>query len=187
MTVRAKLKNIKNGIQVGDSVPHPESYGNNGHYFEDVLSRNGHNLSAHKGIDLPEIGAELKTRMNGSSSYQTVGAINGEDIINLPYEDTHLYDKLQSQYRIKYDNDLLIVTSASVYDFSDPDIQSKVKEAYDICRQKFINGDRSDWIAGSAFGNLEKQSTNSWQFRISPKAMKTMEAMAKSQFKNMFS
>jgi hypothetical protein len=185
MTVKAKIKAIKNGVQVGDKVPFKQAYGNNGRYFEELLGKNGHTLSNDKGVDLPGMGVEVKSRKNGATSYQTMATLNSDDILNLPYEQTHLYDKMQTQYRVKYD-DGEKVTDADLYDFTSHHIQDKVEEAYNICREKFINGDRSDWIAGNAYGNLERQGPNTWQYRISPGGMKRIESISKSTFTKLF-
>lgn len=186
MSVKAKIKSLKKGVNAGDLVPQSQLNGNNGRYFEKLLANNGHFISNGKGVDMPDQNVEIKTRKSNSTSYHTVGSITLEDIINLPYNQTHLFKKLQSQYRVKYNDEFLVVTDASIYDFSDLVIQDKIEKAYEICRKKVIAGNISDWISGSPFGNLEKQNANSWKFRISSNGMKILENMAKSTFNKHF-
>ena len=181
-----RLKSIKNGISVGDPVPDRELHGNNGRYFERILIKNGHNISNGPGVDLVDLKTELKTRKSKSTSYHTIGTISIDNIINLSYEETHLYEKMLSQYRVKYDDDLQVVVSEKIYDFSDPMIQHTLKNAYEHARGEIINGDRSRYISCAPVGCFEKASTNSYQFRLSNGFMKSIEYIASSTYNKLF-
>jgi hypothetical protein len=188
MSTKIKLKKLRNAINVGDQVPYSQSNGNNGRYFEKEMRNKGFGISNGKGVDIPALKVEIKSRKNGSTSPHTVGVIHGEELISLAYRDTHLYQKLQTQYHIDYNDDFAVVTNTEIYDFSDPFIQQKFEDAYEKIRQQYKAGNRSTYIKGSIFGNLERiiDRDDSWQFRISAGGMKKLKNMAKSRVNYLF-
>jgi len=187
---KAKLKNLKNGIEPGTKIPCEQSYGNVGNWAENVLKENGHTINK-TGIDISDLGLEVKTRKNGSSSYHTIGSMNVNDIINTPYDQSSIREKTLTQYRIHYNDQFQVVASAEVYDFSDNAIQDKIREAYEGAREMMRNGDRNNWIRKEvepgvmAWGAFEGNG-NSYYFRIASKHMNDMETMAKSTFNKNF-
>lgn len=182
----AKLKNVKNGINVGYNIPKSQQYGNIGRHLEQVLADNGHHMSNSRGVDMPDINAELKSRKQGSKSYHSVGAISIDEMIHLPFKQTHLYEKMQTQYRVKYDDDLQVVTSESVYDFSNSEIQEILEDAYEAGRIEIQDGNRSSYIPCGSGIILEKASNSTYQYRISNGTMKKFENIAKSNIGNLF-
>ena len=87
-----KTKNLKNAIK-GKQIPLDE--GNVGYWVEDQLEENGYNVNRGKGIDLPDYKVEVKTRCVNSSSAHTIGRMTTEDIINTPYSQSHIKEKIQ--------------------------------------------------------------------------------------------
>jgi hypothetical protein len=184
----AVVKNLKKGPKAGDAVPYDQLYGNNGRHFEREFSK-AYYVNTGKGKDLPNEDIEIKSRKNGSSSYHSVGTMTIEDIIKTPYEQSIIYEKFQRQVRVHYDNTRRIVTNSRVYDFTDPLIQDKVKEAYEKARQVFIDGYEGDWVRKSNWGLFErKRGYNSYTFRIPDKAMREFETISSNSrtFKNLF-
>lgn len=181
-----RLKSIKNNILVGESLPGPESHGNNGRYIEQKLKEKGFSVSNGSGVDLVDLNTEVKSRKIGSTSYHTVGVISIDNIIKCSYEETHLYEKTLNQYRVKYDDKTHTIVSESIYDFSDPTIQKEIKNAYEYGRKEIAEGKRSSYISCAPVGCFERASDTSYQFRLSNGFMKKIEYIAKSTFKNHF-
>jgi|LakMenEpi03Aug12_release.lakeMendotaPanAssembly.Ray.scaffolds.fasta_scaffold00012_55 hypothetical protein len=155
-----------------------------GKQFEQVMSRDGWNINQGPGADLQQIGIEVKTKDVNSGSANSVGTITVQDICSLSYKQTHIFEKLQKQFRITTADG--IVTNQDLFDFTDPYIQEKIEEAYEIGRQKIINGDRSSYIRGSEYGHFEQRTENSYVFRIPVGSMKKIESMSKSTFNDFF-
>jgi len=173
-----KVKNLKKGPKAGDDVPYYQAYGNNGRHFEREFAKNYY-VNTGKGKDMPNEGIEIKSRKNGSSSYHSVGTMTVEDIINTPYERSIIHDKFQQQVRVHYDDTRRIVTSSRVYDFTDPLIQSRVKEAYEKARTAITNGYLTNWVRESDWGLFEKKrGSDSYTFRIPDNVMKDFETIS---------
>lgn len=176
-----KVTKIKKGITVGTQLPFKQYCGNIGRWAEDSLSANGYNVSP-MGIDLPDYNIEVKTRNVKSRSYHTVASMTVEEIITNDYQNSRVAERSKSQYRVEYDDDTSIVTDERVWDFTDPLIQSQLEEAYNVCRDKIINGDRSSYIAGNSWGHIEAtDSGSSYRYRISHSAMKKMKTIVNTR------
>lgn len=177
-----KVKKLNKGIQKGSQLPFQQKFsadpGAIGQYVQRTMSKNGYNINTGSGVDLPDLDIEIKTRNINSTSGHTIGSMTVDDIIKTPYIDSSICKKTQRQYRVKYDDNTSIVTDERVYDFSDPYIQKKIEESYNAARDKIINGDRGDYIKGGNYGYFEKQTDNSYQYRVSNKAMTDIETMS---------
>jgi len=172
-----KVVRLTNGIKVGTKLP-KQYYGNIGFKAEDMLLENGYTMSSGSEPDIAALGLEVKTRNEAATSAQTIATMTLNRIIATPYENSPICAKIQQQYRIKYDNDISEVTSAEVYDFSDPIIQGKIKLGYETARSEISAGNKSKYICGTAgIGYFEKKSNsdNSYGFRISDSCMKNLE------------
>lgn len=189
-----KVKTIKKGIEVGTDIPFRQSHGNVGRWVEDQLAINGYTMSNGKGVDIPGLGVECKSRKVESNSPHTVGTMTVADIINTKYEDSVIFEKFQQQYRVNYSDEGQIVLSANVYDFSDPYIQQQIREAYEngrtiLSAEMADDGYAPSYIRGGDFGQFEiTESNNSYRFRIPHGAMKKIETMSKgsSVFNSLF-
>jgi hypothetical protein len=188
-----KVTKIKKGVNVGDSVPTMSGYnpGNVGNYIEQCIISSGHyNYNTQKGVDLPDIGVEVKTRNEDATSPQTIGRMTIDDIKNTPYEQSSIYEKIQTQYRVKHRDG--IITEESVYDFSDPMIQDIIEESYETARKMIIEGNISYYIRGkNCWGYFEKtsgSSDNLRDFRLPNKQMKEIEKISKNakHIRNLF-
>lgn len=185
---------LNKAIEVGTVIPLKECNGNIGRWVEDQLEENGYSINRGKGIDLQKLGVEVKTRKVNSSSGHTVGAMLPQDIVQNDWQaGNNMFDKVQKQYRVKHKvNELTgdnIVVSAQVHDFTNDNIQTKLKEAWDHCRNVLVQnpGVDFDYIRGEdKWAYLELQENGYYQFRITPKYMKEMESIANFNRTRMF-
>ena len=183
MTV--KVTGVKNGIQEKTCVP--LDCDNVGYWVEDQLEKNGHNINRGKGPDLKDLGVEVKTRNLSSRSAHTVGRMTTQDIIDTPYEDSHLKDKIQSQYRVEYDQ-YGNVHSSRVYDFTDTDIQDLLKDSYEKGRAEISQGmfgKNNTKTYGVGIFQRDNDSEQ-WQWRITNSGMKKIKTMSQQTFKRIF-
>lgn len=155
-----------------------------GKEFEQVMSNAGFQINQGIGADLQQVGIEIKTKDVNSGSPNSVGTMTYEDICNKSYEETHIFEKLQKQFRVKIDSGVVI--DQELYDFTDPYIQDKIRDAYETARKKMIAGDKSSYIRGSDYGHFDQKTENSWQFRIPVSSMKKIEEMSKQTFSKFF-
>jgi hypothetical protein len=182
MNQKMKIRSIK-GLPTGTPIPMKQHNGNVGRKVEEMYKDRGFNTS--KGtVDLPDYGIEIKTRKNSTTASNTIGSMTIQDIIDTPYKKTTIYQKLQKQQRIKYDDAIDIyghstVTSDKTYDFSDPYIQDKLEKDYEILRSKIISGCRNKEIKASGWAWLDGYScTGSYRFRIPHNTMIDMETIS---------
>ena len=180
------IKTIKNGITVGTEIPIKQLNGNIGRWAEKELVKNGHTISNERGVDMPLEGIEVKTRKNESTSPHSVGSSRVEDIIDNPYELSHVREKLQTQYRIRYDDNGQVVTKEGLYDFSDPYLQDRFKEAYENGRKQIaadaVNGFHPPYVKGNEWGYWEQTGPyGSYTFRIPNSAMRKIEKIAENK------
>jgi hypothetical protein len=186
-----KLTGLKNIIAPGTIIPMEEEHGNIGKWAEDTLEDLGWKVNRGKGVDLPEVGAEVKTRKWGSTSGHTVGAMLPQDILHTQWHKSNIHDKVQHQLRIYHKvNELTgdnVVVSAQLYDFTSDKIQKKLEQAWQHCRGVLQQGDLFDYIRGvDKWAYLEMQPNGYYQFRIQPGTMKTMERIAHASSSKLF-
>jgi hypothetical protein len=162
--------------------------GNVGRFYENHLANIGFPMNTGQGVDIPSLNIENKTRNRASKAPHTTGTMTYDDIINTPYEQSTICQKLQQQNRLEYDNTFNVVTNESVYDFRDSEIQERLKESYEnarsILRQQ--GGPGPGTIVGGQFGVFEWKSGNTYAHRIPDSGMKKMKVMAKSTFNDLF-
>jgi hypothetical protein len=187
-----KVTKLIKGVKVGDSVP-KQCLGNVGYEIEARLIENGYSINIGHGLDMPDMGLEVKTRKTDAQSANTVGSMTLDDIKSTTYNQSNVCAKIQRQYRVEYDNQISQITSEKVYDFTDPFIQRKIELGYESARKKIIAGVKSDYInGGEGIGYFEKKrgvgDTTSYDFRISGPRMKKLETLANNskQFNNLF-
>lgn len=179
-----KVKNLKLKISLVGAIVPDKTDGIAGRYIENLLEDKGIQIDRYATTDNPFF--ELKSRDLDSSSPQTVGGMTLNDIKATSWEDSSICEKIQIQYRVKTQNN--IVVHSEIYDFSGKDIQRLLKLAYENARTKIINGDTKDNIYGDRYGYFERtnKNSNTWCFRIRHKPMQELEIMAKSTFDNLF-
>jgi hypothetical protein len=186
---RIKIKKLNTG---SDTLVLPKqskgNEGNVGKFYEKHLADMGFSMNAGQGVDIPGLNIENKTRNRDSRAFHTVGTMTYDNIINTPYEQSTICQKLQQQNRVEYDNTFNVVTNESVYDFRDPDIQKRLKDSYEnarsILRQQ--GGPGPGTIVGGQYGVFEWKSGNTYAHRIPDSGMKKMKVMAKSTFNDLF-
>lgn len=179
--MNVRITKIK-GVDVGTYVPLDSTdFGAVGKYIEEQLKSYGHHYNGSKGIDLPTLNTENKTRKKGSKSAHTVGRMTTQNIIDSDWEDSSVREKIRAlQNRYEWNDTFGEVTDNSVYDFTDPDIDTILKEGYELGRQE---------IAGGMCGNNTKtygpviwqkdKDKEQWQYRITEKGMRQIKGMAK--------
>lgn len=162
--------------------------GNVGKFYEKYLADKGFSMNTGQGVDIPSLNIENKTRNRASKASHTTGTMTYDNIINTPYEQSTICQKLQQQNRVEYDNTFNVVTDESVYDFRDSEIQKRLKESYEnarsILRQQ--GGPGPGTIVGGQYGVFEWKSGNTYAHRIPDSGMKKMKVMAKSTFNDLF-
>lgn len=170
---------IKQGIAVGTELRvDPGNHGAIGMQVHGHIAQQGHNMNASDGCDMPDLKVEVKSRKVGSTSSHTIGTLSIDTILNSEYEDTVIYQKSQHVYKVIHAPQTLntnVVLETRLFDFSIPECQTKLKEAYNILRQKVQSGCRDRRITGNQFGNLELQTSGSYQFRLTHAGMRALE------------
>lgn len=163
--------------------------GHAGRSFEQKMIADGYDLNTGKGPDGGDnFDFEVKTRDKDATSPLTTGTMLESEIIKTDYKDSVIYKKLQQQFRVKTKDNIIV--DNDVYDFSKPQIQELLEEAYETSRSNLKLGyiNNGNTATGTYWGYFEKKrdTNNSWQFRHSDRAMKKLEAMAKSTFNSIF-
>jgi small nuclear ribonucleoprotein (snRNP)-like protein len=182
--MNAKVKEIKHDF-TGTILP-SKFNGEAGREFEREFARKIIATSNSKGVDVPAWNLELKTRDLESTSPQTVGAMQPDDIVSTPFPNSAIAEKIKQQFRVKTKNNTIV--NARVYDFDQPHIQKLLEEAYETARSKIALDDTPDYVYGTKFGYFERtnKKSNSYMFRISAGAYDILERMASSTFNNLF-
>jgi hypothetical protein len=180
--VVVKPTQIKHGIAVGTVLKVDKGNpGAIGMQVHEHIAQHGHNMNPSDGCDMPDLKVEVKSRKRGSRSAHTIGTVSIDTVLNCEYEQTVLYEKSQHVYKVTHVPDTLktnIVQDVRLWDFSIPECQHKLKQAYNIIRQKVRSGCRDKRITGNRFGNLERQASGSYQFRLTNKGMQDLEAIS---------
>lgn len=164
-------------------MPVPVNCSDAGKAVEDKLESLGYLMNRGKGLDIPKLGVEVKTRKEGAKSARQIGTMTFNDILNTPYRLSPIKKKFQQQLIVKHKNN--VVTSAKVYDFSNPHIQALIEHAYEECRvalakhaptkdtvmPKYVRGN-------NCVAYWEHHASNSFQFRIAGTVYTKLERMA---------
>ena len=199
-----KTTALKYGIEVGTKFQRdPANYGAIGLQVEIMMAEHGYMMNPGQGADLPDLKVEVKTRDVESDSAYTIGTMSVENIIKYSWPECSLKSKTHTVYMVEHiktpvdygnteemraigcfeetkpivDN-TVVVTDAYLLDLSYKDCQSLLEIAYEKARQKIIQGDRSRYIKGSDYGQLELQVNGNYQFRISNAAMKSFKILS---------
>lgn len=153
------------------------------------------------GVDLEEYGIEVKSQDIHSPGSWTVGNMTFDALISTNYIDSSLYQKLQSLFLVKYDNDLCQITDATLCYLDSDEIQSIIEKGYETARREaiayqlnfkstvqnnlFVYGDEllqfnnSQQFKGTLGYLFEyTNSGNSFKFRISHKEMKKITKLS---------
>lgn len=185
--MKVKIKNLKIAqTLVGKPVPLSKD-GHAGRYIEYLLEQLGFIINRGHGPDILVFGLEVKTRDLDATSPQTVADMQVEDIIDTPYEQSHVHAKFQQQLRVYIKNQIIV--SAEIYDFSKSRIQKEIKAAYEHAREQLI---KEPWLPatsckGKYYGYFEKcVGKQSYSFRLSDSQMTKLENMATSTLDNFF-
>ena len=195
--MKAKIKSLKVNLSEVDFVdPSKVNDGTNGKILEQAMIKQGFPVDTTGIVDLP--GVEVKSRKATTKSMHTVGTMTYDDIINTPWDQIPLKDKLQKQYRVTIDKDETTDTInaiGKVVDLTDPEIQERFKEAYEknravlIIQGKIHKGQTI--TAGGQYGALEHKpgksgKGKSYAMRIPNSGMKKVLNIANSTYSTFF-
>jgi hypothetical protein len=154
--------------------------GSNGHLVENVLEDIGFPLDRVATTDLP--GMEVKSKSKYSKTSWTIGRMTYNKIVNTPWADSPIKEKMQKQYQLiisekTYDASG-VITDAKVVDFTFHEIQKILEKAYENCRQQLINNSGNHGTVKSDIAYFEYRKGNSYQFRIKNSSMKNLVSQA---------
>ena len=171
---------------IGQTVP-TNQHGHAGRFVETLLESMGVEVNKGHGPDFLDYGLELKTRDIDATSAQTIADMSEEDIINTDYKDSHVFKKFQQQLRVYTKHNIII--SADVYDFSHSTIQDLIERAYNHARNQLkqcSNLNRTEYKGFYGYFERVDPNRNTLSFRLAKSDMETLEGMAKSTYKNLF-
>lgn len=182
MPSNVKVTKIKNGLSVGTPVPQDLAPGDIGIWVENQLAAKGYDINPGKGPDMADLGCEVKSRIAESRSARTIGASSQAEIVNTPYDDSHIKSKAQQIYNVTHSKEYGEVLKESIVDFSNPDCQQILKDGYEKIRQALSNvpADKK-YVRGNDCVIAEKQSNGTWQVRLTHKGWQTLEAISEQQ------
>jgi hypothetical protein len=185
--------NITNIVPVGTTVPFEQHNGNVGHWVESMIENSGLAINRGRGVDIPQLDKEVKTKNNESKSPYSIATMTVSEIIHTQYVDSLVYQKMQNHFTVEYNNSLRVVTKEDNIDFTDLSIQKLIKDAYEQARiiiaKNWSCGDIAPYVNVTEYGQFEKvPNQDSYRFRIKVKAMNSLKGMSKSaaQFDKLF-
>lgn len=195
--MKVKIKSLKVNLDNIDFVdPDQVNDGRNGKILEQEMMRQGYPIDQNGTIDLP--GIEVKSRKASTDAMHTVGTMTYDDILVTPWDQTPFKKKLQTQYRVTINKDEFegdVSATGKVVDFSNPEIQKELEDAYEKCRAELIAQGQiyvgQTITAGGQYGKLEHKpgpngTGKSYALRIPNSGMKKMLTMANSTFNQLF-
>lgn len=186
------MAQIKNILPPGTELPKYYNNGEYGHWVEDRVEQAGIAVNRGKGADISVLNTEIKSKSVESKSPNSIGTMTVYDIINTPYEDSVVFEKMQHHYTVEYSSECRVVVSEKEFDYTDPSIQVLFKETYEQCRaeiaENWKDGIILPYVSGK-YGQFEKVPNQlSYRFRIPVNTMKRVKGMSKSapQFNKLF-
>ena len=197
--MKAKIKSLKvNLSNIDFADPDKVNDGRNGKILEQEMIRQGYPIDQNGTVDMPGVGIEVKSRKSSTGAMHTIGTMTYDDILVTPWDKTPFKQKLQKQYRVTINKDEFegdINATGKVVDLSNPEIQAKLKEAYErnrmylIIQHGIIKGQTIK--AGGQYGKLEHKpgrsgTGRSYALRIPDSGMKKLLATANSTFEALF-
>lgn len=157
-------------------------YGSTSQYLEDIVTSKGYPVDKLSTVDLPDIGVEIKGRDHKSNAPHSIAAMSVNNIIATPYDQSAVAAKMQQQFRVYFDHSLNVIKSQEMCDFSIPEVQDKIREAYEAGRREIANGCLQYAIKKSPWGYFEKHMNDTtYKFRIPHAAMKFFITVAGNQ------
>tara|TARA_R110000868_G_scaffold168202_1_gene402825 strand:+ start:1051 stop:1647 length:597 start_codon:yes stop_codon:yes gene_type:complete len=195
--MKVKIKSLKvNLSKINFEDPDQVNDGTNGKILEQEMMRQGFPINQNGTVDLP--GIEVKSRKASTDAMHTVGTMTYDDIVATPWNQTPFKKKLQTQYRVTINKDEFggdVSAIGKVVDFSNPEIQKELEDAYEKCRAELIAQGQiyvgQTITAGGQYGKLEHKpgpngTGKSYALRIPNSGMKKMLTMANSTFNQLF-
>jgi hypothetical protein len=181
-----KITGIKNGIKVGTEIPKSRMKTDNGvgKWAEDMLEQNGHVIDKHGRVDMPNIGAEMKTKRTKTNAAWTQGSIKISDIENTPLlVDTPVWEKMKNQNHVIWDPVSQTVIGNEMVNMDNQDCRDLLQQKWTEVRNQIISGHRSKNIS-SKDGSLildGYNSNTSYNIRISNTGMKKIKNISRTK------
>lgn len=195
--MKVKIKSLKVNLDNIDFTdPDQVNDGRNGRILEQEMMRQGYPIDQNGTIDLP--GIEIKSRKSSTDAMHTIGTMTYDDIVATPWDQTPFKKKLQTQYRVTINKEELtgnVSATGKVVDFSNPEIQKELGDAYEKCRAELIVQGQiilgQTITAGGQYGKLEHKpgpngTGKSYALRIPNSGMKKMLKIANSTYSTLF-
>jgi hypothetical protein len=178
---KPRVSVIKDNITKQTALPKVKHDCDVGQWVDQVMMEKGHTIDNRGIVDMPEYGIDNKTRKKGSKANHTVGSMTIPAITNTPdWEDTGYFPKAQNQNQVTWDPVFQEISEVKILDMALPEIQSKLKEAYEDLRTQVIEGVRTKTITSSngwaVFDGYCHD--NSYRYRITDKAMKQIKTIS---------
>ena len=125
---------------------------------EEICKLNGFDVKS-TGVDIPNMGIEIKTRKKDCLSPTNWGSTNQNDIINSPtFYDSDLFDKLRKQLRIVWEEDFFkiddtlqwggVIVRSKIIDLTDPmlDYESEFRNLFEFAKVVLLNDPNAKYI-----------------------------------------
>jgi hypothetical protein len=181
---KARVKIIKDNIEIGTKVPVAINDAIIGQFIDDLMMSKGHVIDKIGHVDMPEYGSDNKVRKLRSNANHTVGSNTINKIINTPnWQDTSFYRKSLNPNQITYDPDFNEVIDSKLVDMEIDLIQQNLEEGYLDCREQLIAGSRAKeikskngWVVFDGYNHR-----NSYRMRITNRAMKKIHNISGSR------
>jgi hypothetical protein len=167
----------------------PTNYhGEAGRACENLLETIGISINRAAGCDIPQLGWEVKSRKDTATSAQTVTSMRPEDIIQTPYRESPVYEKIRKQLRFTT-NDQDKIVAIDLCDFDQPQIQDLLEEAYEHARA-LITADPAlcytPYEGHWGYFEKTKKDRPELDFRLADGQMEKLLAMTSSNFQGLF-
>jgi hypothetical protein len=186
MTV--KLKSVKPFLTNTEMPLHlPDCY--RGQYIEQLFIDNGFEINRGKGADLPGIKTDIKSRKIESRSAHSITVCTESHIIKNSYQTSNVYPKFQHWTQPIYSDTFKEIISHKNYDFTKAEVQKRIEEGYNGCRDQLIAGvdPTQNYIRHKCIiFERVKSRKDSWDIRLPHGEMQKVIALSGSSFDSMF-
>lgn len=153
-----------------------------GNYVEGVLRQQGYKLSPN-GVDLPELGIEVKTREYKKQAPLTLGRLNETEFKRYnSFKQTSLYSMCKKQFRIIWEYDsthkVIRIKDSAIHNYNVYTIQDEFnahfRRAQTILRENNFNRNIDYIGVGNGFCFERHGNTTTWQYRATEPAVKRL-------------
>lgn len=181
-----KIKSVKTSL-IGKQMPRDDAA--RGVYIHNHFEYEGWPYNPNRGADIRDYNTEIKSRRSNAVSPMTIGTVQFQELVSVPYEQSLVAEKMQYQLRVTVDSDS-VVTAVDVLDFTPEYIQDMIKQGYDRVKyhaQQLMRNSRPRTIPGNKYCYAERVGeSESYRMRLSPAGMRNLIQASKSTFNSIF-